>query len=244
MAAKSAENPRNPRRIDYLPVAELVPDDANPKRHALDVIDSSVGRFGFMEPIVRDERTGRIISGHGRTATLKAMEARGDEPPEGIRLDAQTRSWLAPVVVGWASRSDSEAKAALVALNRGVEVGGWDDEALTAILDGLATQDEGLAGLGFTLDELDDLHAQLEEATEQAADAAADSPQGIEETPGINDWFDNPSGQRLIALSFDEADYAEVVAYFRRLRADYATEDNPTAVLALFRQRYPDGADA
>jgi ParB-like chromosome segregation protein Spo0J len=135
--------------MEYVALSHLVPNPRNPKAHDLTTIDSSVGRFGFIEPIVRDERTGQIISGHGRASTLASMEARGENPPEGVRVDSEG-AWQVPVIVGWASRSDTEASAALIALNRTTELGGWVDDALLSLLDDLAQVDHGFEGVGFT----------------------------------------------------------------------------------------------
>ncbi|HLS33588.1 MAG TPA: hypothetical protein VK039_08360 [Brevibacterium sp.] len=141
----------DPRRVEYLPVAELSANPRNPKAHSGEVIDDSIGRFGMLDPIVRDERTGYIISGHGRRQALADREARGETPPEGVKV-ADDGSWLVPVVVGWASRSDTEASAALIALNRTTELGGWVDEELLGLLNDLseAGGDEAFVGVGFT----------------------------------------------------------------------------------------------
>lgn len=144
------------RRIEYLPLADLIPDPKNPKDHDLSVLDQSVGRFGFIEPVVRDERTGNIISGHGRAETLRAMESRGDTPPEGITTD-DSGHWLIPTVVGWSSRSDAEAHGALIALNRAGELGGWVDDSLLSLLDELSDLEDGFVGVGFTDKDRDDL---------------------------------------------------------------------------------------
>lgn len=152
----------DPRRIAYLPLAELVEDPRNPKAHDQAVIDSSIGRFGMLDPIVRDERTGRIVSGHGRREALVQMEDRGEAAPEGVRT-ADDGSWLVPVVTGWASRTDQEAAAALIALNRTTELGGWVDESLLDLLDGLSDEQDGLAGVGFDEEEIEELRTRLED---------------------------------------------------------------------------------
>src|SRR3954469_8760630 len=103
--------------IEYLLLDGLKENPANPKEHELRLMGDSVGRFGFIEPMVLDERTGYLISGHGRYATLIQMRDDKEEAPNGVMLDDQGR-WLAPVVRGWASSSDGEAAAALTALNR------------------------------------------------------------------------------------------------------------------------------
>ena len=182
----SAEVPPPPashtvgRRVEYLPLASLVPDPRNPKGHDDNQIDASVGRFGFIDPVVRDERTLRIISGHGRTDTLKEMERRGESPPDGVHTAADG-SWLVPVVTGWASRSDTEAAAALIALNRSTELGGWVDDALLDLLGQLTDEDPaaGLLGVGFSDRDIEMLQRRLDseavwDGTGGGADALLD----------------------------------------------------------------------
>ena len=141
-------------------LADLVPNPGNPKEHHLDTIDASIDRFGYLDPIVIDERTGRTISGHGRTETLAVMEARGETAPDGVMVTS-TGAWQVPVIRGWSSTDDREASAALVALNRTTELGGWDDTALAGILTDLAQVEGGLAGVGFNQADLDALVAEL-----------------------------------------------------------------------------------
>jgi hypothetical protein len=136
------------RRTEYMDLEELAEDPANPKDHDLPLLGSSVGRFGFIEPLVLDERTGYLISGHGRRESLLAMRDRGEAPPDGLTTDDAGR-WLAPVTRGWSSRSDAEAHAALAALNRIGEKGGWNDGDLLVLLDDVASTDAGLVGVGF-----------------------------------------------------------------------------------------------
>lgn len=69
------------------------------------------------------------------------------EPPEGVAL-ADDCSWLVPAVTGWSSRTDTEARAALIALNRTGELGGWVDDSLLSLLDELSAADPELP-LGF-----------------------------------------------------------------------------------------------
>lgn len=173
----------DPRRVSYLPLAELEADPRNPKAHDTVTIDASIGRFGMLDLIVRDERTGRIVSGHGRFKVLSAMAQRGETPPEGVRTDEEG-GWLIPVITGWASRTDTEASAALIALNRTTELGGWVDDALLDLLDDLAEEEGGFEGVGFTeadrealahlaysVDDgprdLDELHASVGDVSEE-----------------------------------------------------------------------------
>lgn len=123
-------------KIEAMDLAELKPNPANPKHHNEDLLDKSLSTFGYIDPIVIDERTGYMISGHGRRETLDLMKYDGKKAPAGIIVDGD--KWLVPVVRGWASKDDTEANAALVALNRTTEQGGWDRENLLPILQELS----------------------------------------------------------------------------------------------------------
>lgn len=150
----------SPRRLTYIPLDDLEPAEKNPKGHAPDVIASSVGRFGYLEPVVVDDRTGRLIAGHGRRDDLLRRRDAGESPPEGIVV--RSGAWCVPVVRGWASADDTEALAAGVALNRTVELGGWDQGELAGLLSDLAQSERGLDGLGFVQADLDDLIRHVE----------------------------------------------------------------------------------
>lgn len=158
-------NVPGPRKVEFLPLSQLIKghNPKNPKAHDLPTLDQSVGRFGFVEPVVVDGRTNQVISGHGRSKTLASMEARGEARPEGIE-EGPEGEWLVPTITGWSSRTDTEARAALIALNRTGELGGWVDDSLLEILDELAEYgDTGLEGVGYDADDIEDLEARLME---------------------------------------------------------------------------------
>lgn len=148
------------RTVEYLPLDQLQDDDRNPKDHDINTIDASLSRFGVLDLIVQDQRTGKIVSGHGRKHTLEGMQARNEQPPEGVRVD-NNGNWLVPVVTGWASQNDNEAAAALIAMNRTTELGGWVDDALLELLAELG--DDELLGTGYDADDLNALNAALDE---------------------------------------------------------------------------------
>lgn len=224
------------RTIEYLHLSTLTADPANPRTHALDTITDSITRFGYLEPIVRDERTGFIVSGHGRTEALLASQAAGEQPPEGVQADGA--DWLVPVVTGWASRDDAEARGALIALNRTGQLGGWDDTALLDLLNQLSTTDPGFTGIGFDVNDLDDLTARLEEA------GAADPRdyQNTRETPSMTDYAEkyDEQGRRLIVLDYDKEQYNEVTTRLRLMRDETGTESNADAVLKHLLAVYPE----
>jgi len=163
------------RRIEHVQISALIPNPRNPKTHRADVLDASVGRFGYIEPVVIDGRTGYLISGHGRTETLRTMQERGDQPPDGVTVDADGH-WLVPAVTGWSSRTDQEADAALIALNRTTEIGGWDNETLAGLVAELS-ENNALDGVGF---DTADLEAILTELNDPDGSGEPDGPEGPE----------------------------------------------------------------
>lgn len=180
----------DPRTIEFKPLADLKPDPRNPKAHDLETVGASIGRFGMVDPIVQDGRTGYIISGHGRTKVLTAMEEAGENPPEGVKVDAQGR-WLVPVATGWSSRTDAEAGAALIALNRTTELGGWADDALLDLLEGLSESEDGFAGVGFDEADIAGLRTYLDAVVvssfteDEEEDTADDDDSEFEEASDV-----------------------------------------------------------
>ena len=146
-----------PRRMEYMRLSDIPEAEANPKRHADEQIAASIGRFGFADASILDERTGRLIAGHGRRRDLLRRQAEGKEPPEGILLD-DDGEWMMPVQRGWASRSDDDAAAFLVGHNRTTELGGWDNQELVDLLAGI----DDLDGTGYTEADLAQLAGDTE----------------------------------------------------------------------------------
>jgi hypothetical protein len=152
-----------PRWTDYVHLDDVTRAGLNPKDHDLEVVKRSIRRFGFVDSAVHDGRTDRIIAGHGRLESLQAMHAAGEPAPDGI-LRHEDGGWMMPVQMGWASRSDEEAAALLVVLNKATELGGWVEDELSDLLQGLRAHDDGdqlLQLSGFTIAEADALLAKL-----------------------------------------------------------------------------------
>lgn len=140
-----------PMALDEIAVA-----DRNPKAHDAATLGKGMARFGFMEPVVLDERTGKLVAGHGRREELLRAHAAGEVAPEGIEV--RKGKWFVPVVRGWSSRSDADALAAGIALNR-VGEGMWDNAELAPILQDLSAIELGLDGIGFEAAEVERLVA-------------------------------------------------------------------------------------
>jgi hypothetical protein len=181
-----------------------------------------VGRFGFLEPIVLDQRTGFIISGHGRTKTLAAMAERGESPPEGVQVN-DDGEWVIPVVTGWASRSDSESAAALIALNRTTEIGGWQDEELLDLLDGLAADEEGLLGVGFQDHEVAALRRHLDNI---ALSEAANSGDFGQDPDDLAESMDLDGHLALVNVVIEKAHRADFYAVMAELPYVTDTRDS------------------
>jgi hypothetical protein len=163
------------RVIDYVPLDDVRPADRNPKAHDHAVMRTSFDRFGFVEPIMRDDRTGRLVAGHGRLDELRAARARDPlTPPDGVTL-TDDGVWLVPVIGGWSSVDDAQAQAYVIAANRLAEIGGWDDALLADALTSLADLGEDeLAGIGYSYD---DAMAMLSKQMGDEGDDADTSPQ-------------------------------------------------------------------
>ena len=147
------------RRLEPMPLAAITAAEKNPKKHADEQIGASIGRFGYVEPVVLDERTGRLVAGHGRIQALRRARDKGEPAPEGV--EARDGEWLVPVMRGWASKTDAEAQAYLIASNRLTEAGGWEWGDLADMLKELEAQGS-LQGVGYSDDELAKFYASIE----------------------------------------------------------------------------------
>lgn len=137
------------RRTVYVPLATITRAPRNPKGHDAEMIAGSISRFGVVEIPTIDERTGRLVAGHGRLDDLVARKAAGEDPPDGVDVDAGG-DWMVPVQRGWSSRSDADAEAYLIVSNSSGAAGGWDEANLAQLLADLRDQDPALLDLtGF-----------------------------------------------------------------------------------------------
>ncbi|WP_371604983.1 hypothetical protein OG345_41945 (plasmid) [Streptomyces sp. NBC_01220] len=154
-----------PRFITYVPLTDLTPAPRNPKRHELELLIDAIRMHGLVEVPVVDERTQCVLHGHGRREALIEMQGRGMTTPGGIVLD-EDAGWLVPVLRGWSSKSDNEAEALAIKLNRLPGEGGWDPREFAAVLEDLATGDAELFdSLAIPADEMDKLFSQVDPET-------------------------------------------------------------------------------
>lgn len=165
------------RRVELVPLDELRPAVRNAKAHADAEIAASIGRFGVIDLPVLDERTGHLVAGHGRLDALRAAHEAGESPPEGV--EARDGDWLVPVVRGWASRSDADAEAAGVALNRLTELGGWERGLLGEILGDYRQDADWFLGTGYGPEDVEALLGARQEPAGEQQPAPPDPP-GLE----------------------------------------------------------------
>ena len=148
MAVKKFDPNRLNLEVREVEVEKLTPADWNPREmddETLDGLEISITRFGYVQPIIWNERTGNVVGGHQR---LKVLQRNGVEKTQVTVVHLPLE----------------EEKALGVALNNGKLQGKWD-ETLPALL--AEIDPDLLAGLR-TDDLLDSLKKQFEEADKKA----------------------------------------------------------------------------
>lgn len=223
-----------PRRLEYMALDALEPNPGNPKAHADADIDAALDRFGIIDIITIDERTGRLISGHGRVESFRRSHEAGEPAPEGVTVTADGL-WTVPVARGWSSRDDAEARAALVALNQIPIKGGFVPDALGEMLAELQGMDGGLVGVGFDHDDVDSLLAELGAGELPVGDTDAEYAELPER--GAPAAPREVQGLREVGLMFQDDHHREYLALLAQLRQAWdASMPAPMVVLRAMRQ--------
>lgn len=146
----------------------------NPRRHDLESIRDSVLRFGYVEPLAIDDTSGQLVAGHGVLASLLIAQEDGLDAPD--RVTVQDEQWVVPVV--HVRLAPGEAEPYTLSSVRTRELGTWDERQLIASLrDIQANTDLGLAGLGWSPEELEAMIAKLDgELPASFTELAPDAP--------------------------------------------------------------------
>lgn len=148
-------------RVDYRPVADLLPSPRNSRTHSarqIAQIVASIREFGFTNPILIDENR-VIIAGHGR-------------------LEAARKAGLSKVpVISLEHLGDAQKRALALADNKIALNAGWDDEMLRLELTELSAiaLDFDIELTGFDMPEIDLLLTSDEKSD------PADEPVEVEE---------------------------------------------------------------
>lgn len=122
-------------RVDIRPISEIKTAKYNPRKineQQLESLKASISRFGFVDPVIVNDRTGTLVGGHQR---IKAAKALGlvDVPVVGVSLD------------------EAEEKALNVALNK--ISGEWDIDLLRGVLEEIIAEGLDISLTGFTDEE-------------------------------------------------------------------------------------------
>lgn len=160
------------RHIVYMGLSDLKPAVRNPKDHDLPGIVASLRRYGWNSPAEVDERTGRMVVGHGRREACITMRENGENPPGGVFID-DDGEWLVPVLRGaFESHTDAEAEAYIIAHNYLSTAGGWYERGLAEMLEDVVTSDAPLIETtGMTFEAVDSLLAKFDPETLNTEDA-------------------------------------------------------------------------
>ena len=211
-----------------VPIGNLKKLPGNPRKGDVDAVVASYARFGQRKPIVA-RKVGREKNGHPQGVILA-----GNHQFEA----AQSLGWENIAVV-WVTDDDDTARAYAVADNRTGMIGGWDIEALSASLDGLS--DDLLNATGFTLEDLDDLVAQLVDTSPtDHAPAPTDDNNGTRMTPSLADYADRyvNAATRVLMCDYGNEQYVWVIERLGRIRMDLDLSSNADAIVILIQQYF------
>jgi hypothetical protein len=129
-------------RLSWDPLDGFNKWKANPKWHRVDGIAESIRRYGMDDPVAVNDRTGKLVEGHGRVEALRSMQAAGEPPPPNVK--EKDGRWLVPTV--HLDLDAVSARAYALVHNRAVEAGGWARGSLAGLLRSLSQE---LAGAGI-----------------------------------------------------------------------------------------------
>lgn len=153
-------------KIKALPIDSLVPADYNPRKALapgdpeFEKLKRSLDEFGYVEPVIWNQATGRIVGGHQRITALKAL---GYDTIDCVVVELdETREKALNVALNKISGDWDQAKLALLiadldAADFDAELTGFDDTEIQQLI-GSLDEDE-VTDDGF------DLTAALEAAT-------------------------------------------------------------------------------
>ncbi|WP_302490392.1 site-specific DNA-methyltransferase [uncultured Dialister sp.] len=129
-------------RIEKKNITDLIPADYNPRKDLkpgdkeYEKLKHSIHEFGYVDPLIWNQQTGRLIGGHQRLKVLKDM---GIEDVDVVIVDM----------------NEEKEKALNVALNK--ISGDWDKDKLMLLITDLQGEDFDVSLTGFDPEELDDL---------------------------------------------------------------------------------------
>jgi hypothetical protein len=139
-------------------VDALVEWDRNPKDHDVDLIKGSLRLYGYVRPVMVNERIGKMLFGHGLTEALRQMREAGEDRPKRVQ-EGKGGAWVVPVL--YCDLEEPLHEPYVVVDNRATEVGGW---RVPVLIEALKTADDFgvLAETGFDSEDLENLMRKYE----------------------------------------------------------------------------------
>lgn len=128
--------------IKKIAINELTPAEYNPRKElkpgdaAYEKLKRSIETFGYVEPIIYNERSGTVVGGHQRLSVLRDL---GETEVECVIVNMD----------------EEDEKALNIALNK--VNGEWDMEKLTELLAEIDSTEYDATLTGFDLDEIEEL---------------------------------------------------------------------------------------
>lgn len=174
---------------DYNPRRDLQPEDAEYQK-----LRRSMEEFGYVEPIIWNERTGRVVGGHQR---LTVLENEGETEVDVSVVD------LDPM----------QERQLNVALNK-IE-GGWDEEKLGALL---AELGDDATLTGFNQQEIDSLTNDIDSLIDD--DTVDEELRAIEELFNVSLTFDKADQEELKAYVKDYGKEALVETIIQKAKGE------------------------
>lgn len=141
--------------IKKIPIEKLNPAKYNPRKDLkpgdpeYEKLKRSILEFGYVEPIVWNERTGNVVGGHQR---LKVLRETGETEPVCVVVN----------------EDETREKALNLALNK-IE-GTWDEYKLKAVLEELKIEGVDLDVTGFDEIEIDEMLNEMMDEEEDGFD--------------------------------------------------------------------------
>ena len=193
--------------IRKISVDQLLPAGYNPRKDLrpgdpeFEKLKRSVEEFGYVEPIIWNQRTGIVVGGHQRLKVLKHL---GYTEVDCVVLDID----------------EQKEKALNVALNK--ISGDWDMPLLTALLKDLEESGFDASLTGFDVSEMSDMFDDQSEIKEDEPPAVAAPQQEPFTKPGDR-WL---LGQHVLYCG-DSTRAEDMTALLEGVKADLCITDPP-----------------
>ncbi len=184
------------QNIQEIDITDLKPAPYNPRvmsESAMAGLTQSLRRFGLVEPIIWNKRSGYVVGGHQR---LKVLQTEGVERAQVVVIDID----------------DSEEKHLNIALNN--LSGEWDYDALKKLLAELQPDGKDAELLGFSSEELSTLLKWGEEMS-AAPGGAPDAGIGLTPDERLAVYENNTIKQ--IVLYFESEKYIDVLKRMKEI---------------------------